>query len=244
MSSQTFNCIIVDDEPIARSIVEGYVSQMLNINCVGQFKNAVEAILFIENCDESLIIFLDINMPNLNGLSMAKILNPKHQVIFTTAYTEYAVESYEYNAVDYLLKPFKFDRFAKAVLKAIKRLKNSNNDSSIKEQTSIKSNIYIKSGSENFLIDLNELAYCEAKKNYTKLFMLDDSTFNTLIPISKFEEQLNTASNLFLRIHRSYIISRKHIASIGSNYVTIAGNKIPIGPQYRETFFEEFNVKK
>lgn len=243
MSKQTFDCLIVDDEPIARGNVARFVSQISSLNCVGQFKNAIEAISFLENRTGATIIFLDINMPNLSGLSMAKILKPEHQVIFTTAYAEYAVKSYEYNAIDYLLKPFTFDRFTQAVFKATKKLQISKNIV-IEEDAPAELNIYIKSSGENFLIELKDITHCEAKKNYTKLFLTNERTYKTLVSMSKFEEELKSMSELFIRIHRSYIVSRAHISSIGASYVMVVGDKIPIGPKYRKSFFDQFNIKK
>ncbi len=242
MSSRTYPCLIVDDEPIARSIVAKYITQMPNLEGVGQFKNAIEALAFLENQTTPAILFLDINMPNLSGLSMAKILKPEHKVIFTTAYAEYAVQSYEFNAVDYLLKPFTFERFAQAVFKATERLNSSSIPANVRGEEVLKSTIYIKARGENFLVPLKEITHCEAKKNYTKVFMTEEKTYSTLVSISKFEEELNSASSRFLRIHRSFIISRDHISSIGANYVMIAQTKIPIGPQYKASFFKQFNI--
>jgi len=243
MSDARYNCLIVDDEPIARDIVDGYVSQMSNLNCLGQCKNAFEAIALLEDRAEPVIVFLDINMPNLSGFSMMKILKSRHQVIFTTAYTEYAVESYEHNVVDYLVKPFTYERFAQATFKAIKRINSLLDLNSGKEKIVSQPSIYIKSGGEKFLVKLNEIIYCEAQKNYTKIYLVNDKSYSTLINISKFENHLNSEKNLFIRIHRSYIISKEHISSIGANYVNLNGEKIPIGPLYRESFFSEFNLK-
>ena len=124
MEAEKYSCLVVDDEPIARKILLTYIGQMPVLQLAAEHINALSAIDYIRKNSEIDIIFLDINMPNLSGLQLLKILRPEQPVIFTTAYSEYAVESYELNAVDYLLKPFSFERFTKAVYKAIDVLTN------------------------------------------------------------------------------------------------------------------------
>ncbi|RZK97592.1 MAG: response regulator, partial [Pedobacter sp.] len=127
MDSHTYNCLVVDDEPIARRIMLNYIAQMPSLQLAAQCINALTAIEYLRTHQEVDILFLDINMPHLSGLQLLKILEPRQPVIFTTAYSEFAVESYELNAADYLLKPFSFDRFAKGVYKAIDAIKTNRN---------------------------------------------------------------------------------------------------------------------
>ncbi|MEP7265704.1 MAG: response regulator, partial [Bacteroidota bacterium] len=166
-NSQKYKCIIVDDEPIARKIIAGYVSQIGLLENAGECKNAIEALEFISRDSSIQIVFLDINMPNLTGLAMAKIVKKDIKVIFTTAYTEFAVDSYEVSAIDYLVKPFSFERFAIAVFKAIDSIRltpNSFNEIIPQDKT-----IYIKSEGMSYPVVLSDIHYCEAMKNYTKV---------------------------------------------------------------------------
>jgi DNA-binding LytR/AlgR family response regulator len=243
MSVRQYQCIVVDDEPIARKIVRTYIEQIPNLMCVGEFKNAFEALTCINETEKSVeIVFLDINMPNLSGVAMAKILAQKQQVIFTTAYSEYAVESYDLNAADYLLKPFLFDRFAQAVFKAIERLKASVQEPSILEHEPEPS-IFLKSGVENYPIMLREILYCEAMKNYTKVVMVNGKTYHPLLSISKLETELMALSDMFTRVHRSFLISKKYLNAIGANHLMIGSHKIPLGEQYKSHFLAQIGVK-
>lgn len=242
MSTQKIRCLIVDDEPIARQILRSYVAQMPNLECAGECKNAFEAIEKI-NADELIqILFLDINMPNLNGMAMVKIISRKMQVIFTTAYSEHAVESYELNAADYLLKPFLFERFAQAVFKACERLKLAAGTASatIKNEENVP--ILVKSDGEVFRVNVQEILFCEAMKNYTKITMRDGHTFYPLISISKLEEDLAQLSDMFLRVHRSFLVSKKHLGAIGSSYLMVEKQKIPIGILYKPEVFAALGV--
>ena len=240
MTPKKYACLIVDDEPIARKIIQNYVAQMPNLECVGEFKNALEALAFLNETGGVAIVFLDINMPNLSGMSMAKLLPKNTQIVFTTAYSEYAVESYEFNAADYLLKPFLFERFAQAVFKATERLKTQQPAQENPEQAAT---IFIKSNGEIFPVSVHEIRYCEAMKNYTKVVLNQGKTYYPLVPISKFEEELSEVNSDFLRVHRSYLISKNHLSAIGPNYVMMDKVRIPIGSQYREIFFSKIGLK-
>jgi DNA-binding LytR/AlgR family response regulator len=236
-------CLIVDDEPIARKIIKNYIDQLPVLVCAGECKNAFEAIEII-NRDEGIeIIFLDINMPNISGISMVKILPKPPLIIFTTAYSEYAVESYELNAIDYLLKPFLLERFAKAVFKATERLKESAVQHEFEINTPAQI-IYIKSDGEKYPVLLSDILYCEAMKNYTKIVLVNGKTYLPLVPLSKFETELNQISPHFLRIHRSFILSKLHIDAIGANHVMVNNNKLPIGDLYKDVFLNLLGMKQ
>jgi DNA-binding LytR/AlgR family response regulator len=235
-------CLIVDDEPIARKIIKNYIAQLPNLVCAGECKNAFEAIELINNEEGIEIVFLDINMPNISGISMVKILPKPPLIIFTTAYSEYAVESYELNAIDYLLKPFLLERFAKAVFKATERLKEfagqRESETTIPAQV-----IFVKSDGENYPVLLADILYCEAMKNYTKIVLHNGKTYMPLVSLSKFENDLTQASPHFLRVHRSYIVSKLHIEAIGTNHVVVKKNKLPIGDLYKDVFLESLGMK-
>ena len=189
------------------------------------------------------IIFLDINMPNLSGFQLMKIVQPKQPVVFTTAYAEYAVESYELNAVDYLLKPFSFERFTKAAYKAVDVIKNAT-----KIITEIanpnKVDLFIKSEGKSYPVLLDDILYCEAMKNYTMVILKSEQKLMPLIPLSKFETMLLEAGGDFIQVHRSFLISKKHITAVSRpNNVTINTFEIPIGVQFRERFFQAIGMK-
>lgn len=235
--SDKYNCIIVEDEPIARKIIRSYMEQIPILKNAGEFKNAIEALEFVNKSENIEIIFLDINMPQLNGMAMAKILKKEICVIFTTAYSNYAIESYEINAVDYLLKPFSFERFTKAVFKAIEICKIRNTKlNSIQKVNMIEEEImFIKSEGKNYPVQLMDIVYCEAKKNYTQIILQNGLILMPLISFTKLEEELNSTQELFIRVHRSFFISKKYITAVASNYVFVGSYKIPIGDLYKKT---------
>lgn len=168
MEPDKFKCLVVDDEPIARKIIVNYIGQLPSLQLEKECINALSAIEHLRTIDNIDIILLDINMPNLSGLQLLKILQPKQPIIFTTAYPEYAVESYELNAVDYLLKPFSFERFTKAVYKAIDVLKQTRKP--IPEiDHEPRPQIVIKSDGKNYPVYVDDILFCEARKNYTRV---------------------------------------------------------------------------
>ncbi len=229
-----YRAIIVDDEPIARQIIAGYVSQVQFLENAGECKNALEAVEIISRDSSIQIVFLDINMPNLTGLALAKIVKKDIKIIFTTAYTEYAVESYEVNAIDYLVKPFSFERFTVAVFKAVERIRLDTN--SITETQPIDKTIYIKSEGISYPVLLSEIQYCEAMKNHTKIIMGDQKVLKTLVAFTKMEQELLKLSDDFLRVHRSFLISNKYITAIKSASVIVGVSELPVGLQFREAF--------
>ncbi len=229
--------------PLPVRLLSNYIEQMPLLVLAGECINALDAIDHLRTHSDTNIIFLDINMPNLSGMQLLKILQPQQPVILTTAYSEYAVESYELNAVDYLLKPFSFERFTKAVYKAIGAITNSSK--SFHELTQDKKRlIYIKSDGKNYPVFLDDILYCEAKKNYTMVFLKNEQRLMPLIPLSKFETSLAEAGGEFIQIHRSFLISRKHISAVGPNMVTINKFEIPIGVQFKERFFKAIGMKE
>lgn len=244
MNSKIYKCLIVDDEPIARKIVQGYIDQLPNLECSVQAKNAIEALEILNNDPGIEIVFLDINMPNLSGMSLVKILATPPKIIFTTAYSEHAVESYEINAVDYLLKPFSFERFAKAAFKAVDLIEKSKAGPTHEMKTAEEQLLFIKSDGRNYPVSPNEILYCEARKNYTRIVLKNDKTYLPLIPLSKFEDELKAVSSSFIRVHRSFIVSSKEIVSVSASQVFIGKYKIPLGEQYKMIFFERIGIRK
>jgi DNA-binding LytR/AlgR family response regulator len=242
MEPEKYMCLVVDDEPIARKIIVNYIDQMPLLQLAGESINALGAIEYLRTHSNVDIIFLDINMPNLSGLQLLKILQPHQPVIFTTAYAEHAVESYDLNAVDYLLKPFSFERFTKAVYKAVNLITNSKQN--IYELTNEKKQvIFIKSDGKNYPVMLEDILYCEAMKNYTMVYLKNEKKLMPLIPLSKFEASLLEAGGEFVQIHRSFLISIKHIVAITPNNVTIGKLELPIGVQFKERFLKVIGMK-
>jgi len=242
MEPAKYSCLVVDDEPIARKIIINYIEQMPLLELAAERINALSTIDYLRayNAD---IIFLDINMPNLSGLQLLKILQPQQPVIFTTAYAEHAVESYELNAVDYLLKPFSFERFTKAVYKAvdvIKKPHKSPNEVVIEKRL----DFFIKSDGKNYPVLVDDILYCEARKNYTMVVMKNEQKLMPLIPLSKFEALLLEAGGEFIQIHRSFLVSKKHISAVTPTNVTINKFEIPIGVQFKERFFKAIGMNE
>jgi two-component system, LytTR family, response regulator len=228
-------CIIIDDEPRALDILESFIGKTAFIKLEGRFREPVLALDYILNNKPDLI-FLDINMPEISGMQLLKSLSNPPLVIFTTAYSEHAVKSYELNAVDYLLKPIEFERFLKAVIKARELFdsKQPSGKQAIIDAPQYKEAIYIKSGTKTYRIILDNILYVEGVGNYVNFVLKDKKTITYL----SMQEALRLLPvNAFCRIHKSYIISLKQIDSIEFHQIKIKDLTIPIGKTYREEFF-------
>jgi DNA-binding LytR/AlgR family response regulator len=234
----TFNCLIVDDEPMARQIIEGYCKNIKNLQVVGSCENAFEAseVLAKHTVD---ILFLDINMPVISGLNFLKTLQHPPQVILTTAYKEFALEGFELGVCDYLLKPISIERFLKAVQKAMAAISQKTNGEllypSTKSVESGSRELVLKSETKTFKIPVSEILYLEAKGNYTNI-VTETEEHKIYAPLYKIEEELNTAD--FLRIHRSYIVSISKIRLADAQTVNLGKHELPIGRKFKD------NVRK
>ena len=239
------NCLIVDDEELARNLVENYINRLPHLNIVGKCSNPFEAMQLMQEREVDLM-FLDIQMPDLTGIEFLKTLQQKPLVVFTTAYKEFAMEGYELDVVDYLLKPFRFERFLQAVNKAGKLLKsdfnnNKNNSKSDlpvslkqpQENTEEKQKDYllVKSEFKVFRIFFKDILYIESMKEYVAYHTLDGRTMS-LGSLKKLEQELPT--DLFMRIHKSYIANIRCIAALEGNMVHLGKKKLPIGTSYKE----------
>ncbi len=238
---QKYRAVIVDDEPIARKIISGYMAQIEFLENAGECKNAIEALEVISRDSSIQIVFLDINMPNLTGLAMAKIVRKDVKIIFTTAYSEYAVASYEVNAIDYLVKPFSFERFTIAVFKAIETIRFATNP--VAENKLLDKTIYIKSDGMSYPVVLGDIQYCEAMKNYTKVFLNNGKILKPLVAFTKMEQELLKESDDFLRVHRSFLISKKHITAVKNTSVIVGTSEVPVGLQFRGAFLLSIRKK-
>jgi len=241
-------CIIVDDEPFALDLIKGYVEKTQILELQGIFLNPVKALSFLMQNNTDLI-FLDINMPELNGMQFLKALSQVPSVIFTTAYSEFGAESYDFNAVDYLLKPIKYERFLKAVSKAFecngKTISlNSANEPEKHYHDNLRVEhdyIHIKSGSKIHLVKPESIHYVEASGNY---MIFHTSTIKILSLMTMRDLLSQLPKGEFIRVHKSYVVSVKLIDVIERFQLTIKGNKIPIGLTYREDFFSKYQMTK
>jgi DNA-binding LytR/AlgR family response regulator len=235
------NILIVDDEPIAQDIMETYVSKTPDCVVAGKCSNALEAFSFINKQKVDLLL-LDINMPEITGMDLLRTLKNPPLVIFTTAYSEYAIESYELNAVDYLMKPVSFDRFLKAIQKA-KDLLAVPEKQNAPVAAAGDNMIFVKSDGKLVRIDLKQLFFIEGLKDYVRLWTSQSKVIvhNTM---KNFEEQLTQYPN-FLRVHKSYIVNLDYVSEIDGNAIKIHDQLITIGNTYRDdifSFFEKYRI--
>lgn len=229
MQDQNYiNCLIVDDEAIAREIIATHLSKIDNINVIASCSNAMEAFNTISNHTIDLV-FLDINMPEISGISFAKSINKDIKIIFTTAYRDYAVEGFELQAVDYLLKPIPFERLLKAVNTYFEVYSKAKAESPKKIETV--DFMFVRSERRMLKVDFEAILYIESYSDYIKIHLANE-TIVTRETISAIEAKL--PSNKFLRIHRSFIISLQSITSFTNEHVTIKEKALPISRSYKK----------
>jgi len=235
-------CLIVDDEPIARDIIKTYCGHLNQLQVVAVCGNALEAKQLLQEQPID-ILFLDINMPVIDGISFAKTLRHPPQVIFTTAYKEYAHHAFDLAACDYLLKPFSLDRFIIAVDKAIDKIGSSAMPVSLQPKPEQKTYdfVFIKTEGKIYKIFHQDLLFAEAQGNYTRIYTTT-TTLSPKMPFTNFEELL--PKTLFLRAHRSFIINKAKISHIEGNRVFIDSKEIPIGSNYRDILMHELGFSK
>ncbi len=226
--SKTIQCLIVDDEPLAREIIRRYIEEVPTLNLAGECANALQALAVLQKQVVDLL-FLDIRMPQLNGNDFLKTLKNPPKVIFTTAYPEYALEGYELDVADYLLKPVPFDRFLKAVNKVFPT-GQSNADNRATEEMKTEAFVYFRADRKMVKVMLQDILYIESMKDYIKV-VTGNGIIITKQSISSAEEMLPEKE--FARVHRSYIVSLKKIRTFTSELIGIGNTEIPIGKLYR-----------
>lgn len=228
-------CIIIDDEPLALELLENFISKVPFLELVASCYSGFEAttVLQKEHID---LIFTDIEMPNFSGIDVIKSLDHTPLFIFTTAYSHYAVEGFNLNAIDYLVKPIPFHRFLKAATRAqnIINLKEGNSTIIAQNKPQNAKYVFVKSEYENLKVDLNDIKYIEGLKDYIKIYTHKEKPILTLNSLKNFEEKLNNIN--FIRVHKSYIVSINHITSVQRNRIIIDDKRIPIGLSYKEEF--------
>jgi len=235
-------CIVIDDEPLALMQMQNYVARVPFLELVESFDNAVEARDFLGTDNSVDLIFVDINMPELSGIDFVRGLESAPMVVFTTAYSEYAVESFKLDAIDYLLKPFSFESFERAAKKAqsiaqLLALRDSTNSDSLPlgEQSAEKECISIRADHKTSLVRYSNIVYIESAGEYVRLHLADGGHLVTLFRLKNMESAL--PSERFVRVHRSFIVNLEHVTGYTKGQVFLTGDEYaPIGENYRDSF--------
>ena len=230
------SCIAIDDEPKALEVIERYCQKTGLVDLRATFREPVKAIEFL-NGEKVDLIFLDINMPDISGMQLVQTLSPRPMIIFTTAYSHYAVESYDLSAVDYLLKPITFERFLAAINKAAAALPSSQKNGMTNEDDPT---VFIKSGPQTYQVKVAEILYLEKVGNYITVFLKDKKIL--------IRENMGDIFDMvpaadFVRVHKSYVVAIRHISIIEVHQLSIGGTKIPIGSTYREPLRGRLGLK-
>ncbi len=227
-------CIAIDDEPLALELIKKYIAKIYFLELKGTFTDAFEAKKLLDTSPVDLV-FLDIQMPDINGIEFSKLINKKTTaVIFTTAFSEYAVEGFTVDAIDYLLKPIEYDRFLKSVYKAKEYLDYANS------QELAEGYIFVKSDYQMVKINLKDILYIEGLDDYIKIYLQQKSVL-TLMTLKTITQKLPPKE--FIRVHRSYIVPISKIVNVSKSKIKIADKEIPIGISYSESFFAEMDKK-
>lgn len=250
-----YNVLIVDDEFLARKLLQGYVEKMPELTLAGTAQNAFQAFSFVKEHPVDILL-LDIHMPDLNGIELARTLHDVPAIIFTTAYSEYALESYEVSAVDYLLKPITLPRFMQAIEKAIQRIGNTTTASTTPAGTKMPPSPKLETGAEPaaastgqylmvkadyrlYKVNFEDLLYIEGQHEYVS-FYTKAKRITALYSLKSLEEQL--PADQFVRVHKSYIVSIANISEVEQLSVTVAGQKIPVGGSYRDALLQRLGI--
>lgn len=234
------NCIIVDDEPLAREAIELLVKDISYLKLTGTFNNATSAAKFMDESPVDLI-FLDIQMPGITGIEFAKTVSKNSLIIFTTAYSEYALDSYEVDAIDYLIKPIVPERFQKAADKALAYHSLLQQEEKEAIEYSEEEYFFVKSDRKYFKVNFKDILFVEGLKDYV-ILQLDEQRIITRMNLKGIYDLL--PKNHFLRVNKSYIVNTTHIDAFDNNDIFIKTHEIAIGSSYRDSFFEEFVTRK
>ncbi|SHI82027.1 two component transcriptional regulator, LytTR family [Tangfeifania diversioriginum] len=227
------SCIVIEDQMPARKILQRYIGDVNELDLKGSFSNALDAMEYLRNHQIDLI-FLDIHLPKLSGIDFLTILNKKPFVIITTAFPDYALQGYELEVVDYLLKPFSFERFLKAVVKVERLTKNT----STSAESKIPESILIKEGYDFIKLKFDDITYIQADGDYSHIFC-KNKKHHVSYSLKYWKDKLPV--NQFIQIHRSYIVNLQLVEKTSSNYIEINQAKIPLGRVYKKKFKEAFS---
>ncbi len=230
-------CLITDDEPVAREIIKSFVEKIPDLELIGECKNVSETLEILDKEDIQLL-FLDINMPEISGLTLAKSIQSKTKIIFTTAYREYAIEGFDLQVVDYLLKPISFDRFFKAVRQFFDLYMSKENVNEVMTPTKKEEFIFVRSERKMVKINFDDIVYIESLSDYIKMH-LKDQVVVTRETINNIESKL--PKDYFLRTHRSFIVSIGQITSFTSEFIELGKKAIPISRSYKENVLKRLH---
>lgn len=225
-------CIAIDDEPLALDIVREFCSRVPFLELEQTFTRTSEAASFLKENPIDLI-FLDIQMPDMSGIDFHKTLSPQAMVIFTTAFSEYAIEGFELNAIDYLLKPFKFERFERAAKKALEYFTYLSKNGPKEE-----AHLFVRSEYSLVKINIREILYIETMDDYVKIHLPGKKPVMSLMTMKNIQEKL--PSDKFMRVHRSFIVALSRIESVRGKTIDLGMTEIPIGASYEEAFFNVY----
>lgn len=229
--SKMINCIAIDDEPLALKQIASYIEKTSFLNLVGSFESALEALSFLKSYTIDLM-FVDIQMPDLSGMDLVKMLDPGPEVIFTTAFSEYAVEGFKVDALDYILKPLDYASFLKAANKAqthFDLIKSSPEKLNVSAE-----HLFLKSEYKIVRIEFNKILYIEGMREYIRIHLENAKPVMSLLSMKNIEQKL--PSNKFMRVHRSFIVNLEKITTIERNRIVFDKEYIPISEQYKEVF--------
>jgi len=230
--------ILVDDEPLATEVLESHISKFPHIEVMGKFRNAIDLSEFLTH-NQPDAIFLDIQMPQITGLDFMKTIEDKGiAVIFVTAYPEYAVDAFDLEALDYVVKPVSLDRFKKSIerLEEFLRFRKNNEGDDVKLEDG---HIFVKADSKFVKLNYDQIQYIEAFADYVKIYISDDKRIITLQTMKNMEATL--PSDKFIRVHRSFIVSISKVSALSGTEVTVGSRQIPIGKNYKESFMSVMN---
>jgi DNA-binding LytR/AlgR family response regulator len=233
-----YKCLIIDDEPLAHNILERYINDTENLVLSGKCYNAQEAFMALKNTPID-IIFLDIKMPKLNGIHFLEALEDKPVTILTTAYRDYAVEGFDLGVMDYLVKPIDFDRFTRAILRAMEFLYLKKLDNNIEEQpdeTQLKDHLVIKSNGKTYIVPFAHITHLQGLKDYTILYTNEKK--HVIKGYIKIVETM-LPENMFLRVHKSFIVAKDKIKVIHHNKIEFDAYQIPIGRSFKKDIVEK-----
>ncbi len=231
-----FKCYIVDDEPLALNVIEQHLSKFSNFEVCGKTTDPVEALAQIKRLQPDLL-FLDIEMPDITGLELIKSMQHRPQIIITTAYRDFAVEGFEHNVLDYLVKPIPFNRFVKAIDKFLETKMPAADETA----TAGPSFIFVKADRKTIRLNLEDILVVEGVKDYVKI-ILPDHKIMTKVSIGNFLKEL--PPERFIQVHKSFIVNRSKITAFTAQGVELGEHVIPVGRVYREAFFNEIDRMK
>lgn len=232
---KNITCMIVEDEPNAMKLLEDYIGKIPFLHLSGKCYDAMAAVSFLQNNTVD-VIFLDINMPSLTGIEMAAMIPKDQKIIFTTAYSEYALDSFEYHVVDYLLKPITFKRFMQAVNKLQSFMQAEPEES---ETSAMPGFLFVKSGKQVHRIEYASVFYLEALKEYIAIHTPKEK----ILVYKRMKDVAEVLPPQFVRIHNSYIVNLQHIRNIGSNMVQINEQRLPVSNSYRGLFQQRISER-